>query len=51
MCFIYIYHSEHYGLSFLDLTDARIVHCKGEMQNKQYLKGIGKHQMETTDDI
>ena len=22
MCFIYIYHSEHYGLSFLDHTDA-----------------------------
>ena len=22
MCYIYIYHSEHYGLSFLDLTDA-----------------------------
>ena len=22
MCFIYIYHSEHYGLSFLDFTDA-----------------------------
>ena len=22
MGFIYIYHSEHYGLSFLDLTDA-----------------------------
>ena len=21
MCFIYIYHSEHYDLSFLDLTD------------------------------
>ena len=21
MCFIYVYHSEHYGLSFLDLTD------------------------------
>ena len=22
MCFIYVYHSEHYGLSFLDLTNA-----------------------------
>ena len=25
MFFIYIYHSEHYGLSFLDLTDAIVL--------------------------